>query len=358
MKRTRRANIAVTALSLGIVLGFGALAVDIAYVRVANAQLQSAVDSAVLAAAGRLDGTADGVDAARQLAVDIVALNVVVGGHTLDPDDLLFGHADEDGAFVPLGAADADQINAVRVDANHKGLNAVLAGAAFGKNKLTTAARAMAVRPVGGPASAVDCYLPIVLPDCHFDPNATTNPGPEYITPKNDNDDNMAWATHVGGNANAVKSHLQNEFCTDTIGIGDDMHLTNGSLATALQTVADLLNDTGSDIGGDWPLENFPDGVPDERLPGSMVDDSSWGRVLGGPIAIVTGFDCNNPKFNKAHEIVGFTWGFIYDVHKHKGDMGMMLQLDFVNEYDAGSGVGGDMGNIITPNGPPRLVSF
>lgn len=367
MRRTRRANAAITALSLGVVLGFGALAVDVAYVRVANAQLQSAIDAATLAAAGRLDGTEAGLAAARQVAAEIVALNPTLGSYTLDPDAIVFGRW-ADGAFVPLSDSDAADINAVRIEADHGGLSAILAGAAFGRSEHATRARALAARPVGGPASEVECYLPFALPDCAYQHNATTNPPPLRVTFGNDKEDNIGWAHKTNANKTNIENQL-NGFCTEPIEVGGTLNMNNGQISNQITHVADIINTAKEVLNSgeagaaqDWPYDTFPEGPP--RYGGahtfgtdSLVKPGAWGTVIAGPIAIVDA-PCNNPKFNKNAVIKGFTYGIVYDVRQGNAhEAGFMIQLDFVNEYGFGTKTDPTApGNVIVKDGPPILL--
>jgi len=370
MRRTRRANAAITALSLGVVLGFGALAIDIAYVRVANAQLQSAIDAATLAAAARLDGTEAGLTAAQVVATEIVSLNPVLGGYTLEPDDITFGRWTTDGAFSPLTASDVADINAVRIDADHGGIGAILAGVAFGRSNLSTNARALAARPVGGTASAVECYLPLALPDCAYQQNPTTNPDPIYVTFGNDKEDSIGWAHHTNANAANVRAQLDG-FCTSTLEVGGQMNVNNGQISTEISHVAEIINAAKDAINsGDngaaqsWPYDNFPAGPPLKGLPPHAFDHAdslvtNWGTVLAGPIAIVD-MPCDNPKFKGNVTIKGFTYGLIYDVRQGNAHTaGFMMQLDFINEYGFGTDSDPEAeGNVILADGPPVLVDL
>lgn len=119
----RRAAIVVqTAIMATVILGMGALAVDIGTMYAAQSQLQRSVDASALAAAAQLAGDEDGVLSPTQLATQIAnqyaSLNDVFGVHaTLDSNsDIEFGQAVYDAAsgqfvFQPGGT----NYNAVRV---------------------------------------------------------------------------------------------------------------------------------------------------------------------------------------------------------------------------------------------------
>lgn len=365
MRRSRRANAAITALSLSVLLGMGALAVDVAYERVANAQLQTALDAAALAAVARLDGTAAAIDTAREVALEVASFNVVYDGFTLAPEQIEFGEWTVDAGFVPT--LDPDHVNAVRIVGDHTGLRAILAGVAFGEASLDTRARAMAARPRGGPASDVDCWLPIALPYCEFADAAGTIPDPIYVKFGTDKVDNVGWSHPETSSTSGYRDQLLGN-CSEGLGVGDPLQVSNGRNQAVIQDMVKLLNDQLEGNVSDWPYETFPDGPPDTRaMPyafeksASSVKDQHWGRVIAGPIALVD-LDCDDPKFNNAQDpprIMGFTYGFIYDVLKGDAhDTGFMLQLDFANEYSGGvhDDPGAD-GNTIRWMSPPVLVN-
>lgn len=363
-RRVRRANAAITALSLSVLLGFGALAVDVAVVRVTNAQLQSAIDAAALAAAARLDGTEAALDGARAAAVEVAALNPVLRGFTLEPEQVVFGSWTEDTGFVP--GVDAAEVDAVRIEVRLEGLPAVLAGAAFDRDTLSTAASTMAARPRGGPASDVDCWLPIALPYCRYADLAGTVPDPVYVRFGTDKVDDVGFAHPEGSNTDALRKLLQGD-CSISVGVGDTMHVSNGGNNAVLQEATKILNGKSEGNVSPWPYETFPDGPPARAYPDafdksdSTVADARWGHVIAGPVALVE-LDCDAPKFTDQGgappKIVGFTYGFIYDVlNGNAHDSGFMLQLDFANDYGGGTDdrPGAD-GNTIQWFGPPVLV--
>jgi len=151
-KRTgQRATYAILfAFLLIVILGFGALAVDITFVRLAQMQAQDIADAASQAALFRLRRTGDLTDS-RAAAQAVVNLNTVVGG-TPTMDDLVFGlwdHTTVPGTFTPT----EDRPNAVRVTVGRSGGNAVpyLLGRLFGQTSAdvsgvaTSATRALHV---------------------------------------------------------------------------------------------------------------------------------------------------------------------------------------------------------------------
>jgi len=110
------------AFCLVILLGFGALAIDVSYVRLAQMQTQDIADAASQAALYRLRRTGD-LDDARGAALSIIENNRVVGSEpTLD--DVTFGIWDHTAA-PPTFSATEVRPNAVRVRVSRRGENAV-----------------------------------------------------------------------------------------------------------------------------------------------------------------------------------------------------------------------------------------
>ncbi len=102
--RQRRRGSAATyfALTLMVIGGFAALAIELTYVHVVRDQLRGVADSAGHAALMQLDGTHDGMEAARE-AAHRVTLGLLVNGRAfeLEQDDLEFGYLDVDDTWVP-----------------------------------------------------------------------------------------------------------------------------------------------------------------------------------------------------------------------------------------------------------------
>jgi Flp pilus assembly protein TadG len=79
VRARRRGNYALlTALSSSVFLGFGALALDSAYIRVADLQAQAAADAGAHAALVRLRVTGD-IELARDAAVAVINANTILG---------------------------------------------------------------------------------------------------------------------------------------------------------------------------------------------------------------------------------------------------------------------------------------
>ncbi|MDP2310077.1 MAG: TadG family pilus assembly protein [Pseudomonadota bacterium] len=109
-------------LAVVVLLGFGALAIDVAYVRLAQMQTQDIADAASQAALFRLRRTGD-LDDARAAAASIVGENRVVGSEPV-LEDVVFGTWDHN-ADPPVFDATEVRPNAVRAVVSRTGDNGV-----------------------------------------------------------------------------------------------------------------------------------------------------------------------------------------------------------------------------------------
>lgn len=142
-RRGRRGSAAVLMASLLVVLvGAGAVAVDIGYQRVVGEQLQAGLDAAAIAASNRLDVSPE---AARTAAVSMASLNVA-GDHAIEiiDDDVEIGTWDATaGTFTVLSGAAESGGNAVRVSRNVNDVPTFMARA-FGVGSLSVSRVAIA----------------------------------------------------------------------------------------------------------------------------------------------------------------------------------------------------------------------
>jgi len=142
--RYRRASIvALSAFMMVVMLGMVAFSIDVGYMLLVRTQLQTAADSAAMAACASMSGTAADVTAAAQQ----FAGYHVAGGKTvsLGSSDVEFGTWDAaTKTFTPSAALG----NAVRVTAkrnNSTGGNNLFFGKVFGKNSFEQQASAIAM---------------------------------------------------------------------------------------------------------------------------------------------------------------------------------------------------------------------
>jgi len=133
------------ALTVPVLVGAGALAVDISMYRYVDGRLQSAADAAALAAVGRIDNPS----AAIVEGVDYAARNVPASfGTVATAGDIAIGiFNDEDKSFVVSTGSDVNavRVTAARSDARGNAVPQVLSGI-FGPRSTAIAATAIAAR--------------------------------------------------------------------------------------------------------------------------------------------------------------------------------------------------------------------
>ncbi len=336
----------VLGLSMGTLLGFSALAVDIGMVRAAKTQLQVGVDAAVLGGVGYLDGTQAGVDLARSHTPVLAAHNDVLQQPiSLGADDVQVGIYDplSTPAFQVYvdGVHDPGEVNAVRVDHQPPNVRPGIAGIAFGRTGMTIDARAMAVRhKSAGPLKNSACFLPIAIPECALTGvPAGTNPAPMRVQFSPAPTDNVAWAdidNHP--NTNELRNQLEGPCTNGVLEVGNTIHVSNGQNNAVLHKIADILNDNTSVAPEGWPTDVLGpvlarDGVHANTSGSSAVSSSNFGNIIQGPIPIVDA-GCPNPSFTGEPEITGIAWAVLYDVDKKGGDKNIWVQLDFTTPFD------------------------
>ncbi len=113
----RRGTITILACFLIVVfLASVVLSVDVAYMQLSRTRLRSATDAAARAAGESLSRLQD-IDASREAAKTLAQANLVAGTPlVLDDDDIVFGHSDQQEGGAWDFVADAEPINAVRVN--------------------------------------------------------------------------------------------------------------------------------------------------------------------------------------------------------------------------------------------------
>lgn len=113
----RRGTIAILACFLIVVfLASVVLSVDVAYMQLSRTRLRSATDAAARAAGESLSRLQD-IDASREAAKTLAQANLVAGTPlVLDDDDIVFGHSNQQDGGAWDFVADAEPINAVRVN--------------------------------------------------------------------------------------------------------------------------------------------------------------------------------------------------------------------------------------------------
>ncbi len=103
------------AISLSVFATFSAIAVNVAYMQTSRTELRTTVDAATKAAAQKLN-MGGSVAEARQVAIDVAAMNKIAGKtYNLPPEAVVFGNAARNGAGLFTFNEGATPINAVKV---------------------------------------------------------------------------------------------------------------------------------------------------------------------------------------------------------------------------------------------------
>lgn len=351
--RDQRGNTAIVlAILLVVLLGFTAMVVDVGYLAMAQAQLQAAADASALGGAQRLDLTDAGMDNARGTAVTIGTYNEAAGQtFVLDPaSDVELGVYDhEDGTFTP--SSEADEVNAVRVEKVRDDLTPFFSAVAFNTDRLTGRAVSIAALPPPERAGEVECFLPLALPSCTFDIYDMDELNDIEFSFTDDTSDNIGWGM-LGTSPNANNLGDQLGDCTDAgpVGVEDDVYLNNGEITAALQDLIDAIEASQSI----WDDDKW--GTQPAAAPQSGISPSQYGSTLEGPIVVYEEEDCENPKFTGTAPVSGFVWGAVYDVVSKGGDKNVRMRVEVLDDYDWGTGGGGDIDAGVTYTGPARLA--
>jgi hypothetical protein len=335
----------MSALLLTTVLGFTALSVDIGVTRLARTQLQTAVDAAAISGAQELDGTADGIALAEARAIEFAAYNTVlavpveltaaeVEVGTFDVATQLFTAWD--------GGEDPATVNAVRINETAAPVLPFLARVALDVGLLDVQATSLALRPLAaGPAGATECFLPFAIPDCHLAGlPAGTNPDVFKFTFAPTPTDSISWGDpDQNPNTNEVRNQLTGMCDQGEIAVGDPMHVNEGNHTSAIQKLADILNEATAVEVVPWDAALYGpmparDGVSANTAAQSAVTAANWGNTLQGVVAFVDGGDdCDNVSFTGEIPITGFAWAVIYDVKQSGSNKNVWMQLDVNAEH-------------------------
>jgi hypothetical protein len=358
-RRNRRGNAAVVVTTLGTMLGFAAVAVDLSMVHLARVQLQVAVDSAALSGAQALDGTNAGIENAIVIVKDVGLKNRVLGtGLVVKSSDIEIGTYDAaTRAFTVWSSGDASRVNAVRVEGHPVAIHSALGKIAFGIHSYSLEASAMGQRLWDTyPAASSNCYLPFAIPDCNL-ANTPVGSNPPPIKFNFTSNSTLAWAAPAANpSASWTKNHLLNQ-CSDTpLGVGATLQGSTGELASALSTSADILNNLTVIQPTTWDTASY--GTQPARNPASSVFAARWSNVYEGPVAMIdAGTNCAAPNLSGTKTITGVAWGVLYDVTSTGNDKALYFQLDLKKRHDiwAKPDSTSRSRNVYAP-GPPPLV--
>ena len=345
---SRRGNAMVTMLNAGALLGFGALAIDVALIRVAKGELQASLDAAALSAAQELDGTVTGINRAGTRATKVAAANEVLGRPVhLAPSEIRLGTIDPvTRRFVPWQSGD-DPFNVDTLDVVHppESVFTALGGLAFGWDQYRVRAPSTARRPKGSLATGRSmCYLPLAVPECAVSGLApNTNPLPfkfSFNSGNGSNSSRITWAlADANVNADDVKRQLLGQCSGDPMKKGQYIHVTQGNLTSATQSIGEVINGrVASTPATLWDAEAYgplPKRNGQYANPSSKSDVSStrWGRVLEGVVPLVDAGSCETMKLSSGQlPITRFAWAVIYDVSSSGSDKNLFALLD-VNKW-------------------------
>ncbi|MBW2257181.1 MAG: hypothetical protein JRI25_21655 [Deltaproteobacteria bacterium] len=331
-------------------LGFLALVVDIGVLQLSHTELHAGTDAAALAGAGHLDGTTAGIDRAMAEAVHIASQNAMLGEPIrLDPTQVVPGYWDPEAKrFVP--SADPERVDTLRVQTDVLEIGTFFAGAVFGRMFTETDAVSVARAVQRTGTGAVDCYLPIAVPDCFLGSEGIEDIDLRMVSA---NDDNVGWArVNSHPNASYIRQQLRGACDGERATVDDLVGLENGLVESALSEVRRQIED--SDAYWDeerWgslpPPMGSDDGSSDGESKSTLHD---YGRVIEGPIILyeTPGGTCgSDTQFNGLHPITGFAWGVIHDVDDHGEGKNIRARLDLSWDYEFGTGGGGADTNVL-----------
>lgn len=319
----------ILAISLPVLLGMSAIAVDLSYQKVVRAELQAASDIASAAGAAELDGTYEGFARAKDAAIRAAARNNADGDFVpLAPGDIEFGYWDRDTwSWTPTD--DPELADSMQVRVRRAEVGTSFAGVAFSRSTIAARAGATALQPPDTPAGAVGCYLPLAVPQCLFETHTTEELSQLRLVLNPSGVDNVGWA-RAGDypNANWLRDQINDCQQDGRATVGDSVGLQNGVAASVPREIVDAMKH--SDVlwdtpeWGEIPAQNDRSGL-------SPVE---YGQVIEGSIIVFE----SGPEYcegmgggyNGMETIVGFAWAVIYDVRRAGGaaEQNIWVKLD------------------------------
>ncbi len=359
--RSRSGNIAVIlALLLTVLLGFAALTIDIGYARVIQAQLQNTSEAAAHAGTLDLDGTEEGLTAARATAVRVAGQNRVAGepfalaGNASNDaaGELVLGIWDEE-ARTFTASEDAASVNTVQVRAALASVGMFFSPVAFGRASIPVAA-VTRVMAIDSGAGAVECFIPLALPDCLIDLDEVDALQDLTLKLTPTGVDNVGWG-RPNGNVNAAWTRDQMNDCDQDgeAAVGDPVFLQNGAIGSAMQALATRISTSGTT----WDVSRW--GALPARMAGSSISAANYGKTYEGPVMIFDGGDeyCTGSggAFNQSEPITGFLWGALYDVKASGNPKDLKLRLDVESDHNMGTSGGGPDYGVIA-QAAPRMI--
>lgn len=344
-------------LSLPVLLGFAAVAIDLSYQKVVRAELQAAADIAVSAGADHIDGTAEGLQAAEESAIRAAARNKADGVPVvLSPDNIVFGYWDKPTREF-IDSTDPEQIDAMRLWIRREDIDTTFASIAFREPLVAAEGRSAAVQQPPTPAGAVSCYIPLAVPDCMFEDNSPEQIANFTLKLNPAGIDNVGWA-RVGAtpNANWTRDQIRDCHQDGMAKVGDDVGLQNGVVSSALSELITAVGASStrwnSAVWGPLPAKHS----------GSAISTANYGKTYEGAIIIFDGGDeyCSGSggPYNQTETIVGFAWAAIYDVRTSGGasQKNIWVKLDPMTDRVIGEKRGGRFDGGVLFDEPVALV--
>lgn len=386
MRGSRRGNAVMFAPMLSVLMGFGALSVDIGMMWLSKLELQQAIDNATLSGASELDGTITGIKRAWRTTEAIAAAHTVMGTQlSLSSDQIWVGTMDS-GKFIQYMGEDPRAVNAVEVNGVTHKMPSGFGWFVFGVNEYTVKGGSQSQRRVAARrATESECRLPLALPDCHLAKvKPGTNPAPikfTFSTPNTATTSAIAWMSPDGWPSSSnLQMELLDTCSGGTVSVDQQVYVSQSVYTSALETIRDVINGTGGADSTRWntalygPIPARPTQqnaissrtTPTSTYSANSISDSEidairWGEVIEGVVPLVdAGSDCSAIKFGRQMKVTGFAWALIYDVAIDSKTPNIYVQLDVANSHrswGAGSTDKRILSNVLVPS-PPEMTSW
>ncbi len=375
-------TVVLVALTMAVLIGFAALAVDIGYTLTTKNELQNVADAAALAAARQLGVIYQGMSYVEQqnyvcdpqtivdVATDVAAKNQAGGMNiTIEADNVTIG--DWDASTLSLTQT-WDQPDAVRVlarrDGTANGPITTFFARIFGIDTVDVSARATAALTGQGTSEPGELEVPLGISGYYFDGDDRCNDQIKF-SPTGDPDACAGWTsfTEEPPNDNTIRDILEEaiDSLATTAGetifnfIGGDLSKpTFDALLTLFQHRGYDVYEDGTPILGDdgQPLVYAGDlGVPLYDADGDRLeypDDTPRNKHVWTTTVVVYDLDtCDNP--NTSIGIGGYARAEITNV---LGPPDKLIEAKVVCEYVDSENTRGGGGEYGTMGSIPGLV--
>jgi hypothetical protein len=306
------AIVVVLAVSLTVLVGFGALAIDSGFQGLLRTQLQNIADASALAGALSLDLSVGGIERSRRDAVWFAGANQLAGqSYTLENDEFEAGVWNWSTETFSHDTSDAARVNAVRTSPKYT-VKPILMNALSPELNLEGRAVSIAARaPISG-----GCALPIAIPSCEFAGKSPAEICGMDLIFNADGADSAGWAS-LGSHSPSAASVLSgiDEASDGSCESGgnsnidsDTLTLNNGSLTNALKAVTSAIENSSTN----WNWETL--GSLPARDPKSSIRLSRYGNTLEGLLYVYEDpNNCNGTKFNGQVSLSGYAKAVLYD---------------------------------------------